>query len=130
MKQIKVSLNLNNKNCDKAVNGKAVNMTMFTKKIGNRYYFNIDGKEVEIKESWIKNLKMVDDEIARVSYVPQTEEAKKIQALGLDWDLRDVDRLVRLFSKDAEDSMDKLVLAEAKRNSEMAWLALQDALKA
>lgn len=129
MTRLHVNLNKANKNCFRAVGSKPVEMDMFVRKIGNNYIFNIDGNEVEVKASWIKNLKDVEEFIAMMNYVPQTEEAKKVQALGLDWNLKDVDRLVALFNSKSEDEFEGLLITEAKRNSEMAWLELNAVLR-
>ena len=70
---------------------------------------------------------MIEEDLAKRNYQPRTEEAKKIQALGLDWNLEQVDRLVELYNRKAE-GFDELLLNEAKRNAEGAWIQLQNTL--
>lgn len=127
-KNLFLDLNKKNSKCFAVVGTKAFTMANFVKAEGKTIILEKDGVQYEVKKSWIKNIADVEREIANDS-IELTGIAATLKAKGYEFDWKEVMRLEKLMSKKADDSIEGLMVTEAKRNNEMSWMHLCDLAK-
>ena len=123
-----LDLNKKNSKCFAVVGTKAFTMANFVKTEGKIIVLEKDGVQYEVKKSWIKNIADVEREIANDS-IELTGIAATLKAKGYEFDWEEVMRLEKLMSKKTDDSIEGLMVTEAKRNNEMSWMHLCDLAK-